>query len=171
MPNQLLSLADILLESHSFAKTFKNSFDQRTLLWKAGFIKGKSRPNLLKQETSSLACVFRILFAIYTDRSKQEYWQDIESRLFKILKEIMGYYISLESVKHRDAWTSLLVSIFTKLLKLDNERFKKHIGILYLFICEMETFDIKLELRSVLYKFSIRIGHVYAIFPAVDSKS
>ncbi len=40
----------------------------------------------------------------------------------RISKDSMDYYISLQSTKHRDAWTSLIVLIFTKLLKLDDER-------------------------------------------------
>ena len=46
-----------------------------------GFIKGKSRPNLLKQETCSLACVYRILFGIYNDNSRSESHADIDARL------------------------------------------------------------------------------------------
>ena len=42
--------------------------------------KGKSKPNLLKQETSSLACILRILFRMYSDEERKESWPDIEQR-------------------------------------------------------------------------------------------
>lgn len=48
----------------------------------AGF-KGKSKPNLLKQETSSLACGLRILFRMYTDESRQDAWEEVQRRLLK----------------------------------------------------------------------------------------
>lgn len=43
--------------------------------------KGKSKPNLLKQETSSLACSLRILFKMYSDPQLQDSWPDIQTRL------------------------------------------------------------------------------------------
>ncbi|KAK5863090.1 hypothetical protein PBY51_000146 [Eleginops maclovinus] len=76
----LFKLLDCLLESHTFAKDFNSNNEQRTALWRAGF-KGKSKPNLLKQETSSLACSLRILFRMYSDRQLQDSWPDIQTRL------------------------------------------------------------------------------------------
>lgn len=48
----------------------------------AGF-KGKSKPNLLKQETSSLACGLRILFRMYMDESRVSAWEEVQQRLLK----------------------------------------------------------------------------------------
>ncbi|XP_018430705.1 PREDICTED: brefeldin A-inhibited guanine nucleotide-exchange protein 2-like, partial [Nanorana parkeri] len=76
----LFKLLDCLQESHSFAKAFNSNNEQRTALWRAGF-KGKSKPNLLKQETSSLACCLRILFRMYTDPQRRDSWDVIEQRL------------------------------------------------------------------------------------------
>lgn len=45
--------------------------------------KGKSKPNLLKQETSSLACGLRILFRMYTDESRRDAWEEVERRLLE----------------------------------------------------------------------------------------
>ncbi|MGH0148871.1 UNVERIFIED_CONTAM: hypothetical protein FKN15_013614 [Acipenser sinensis] len=79
---QLFKLLDCLLEAHRFAKAFNSSSEQRTALWKAGF-KGKSKPNLLKQETSSLACILRILFRMYTDNNRSDAWEEVQQRLLK----------------------------------------------------------------------------------------
>ncbi|XP_035512500.1 brefeldin A-inhibited guanine nucleotide-exchange protein 2 [Morone saxatilis] len=76
----LFKLLDCLLESHTFAKDFNSNNEQRTALWRAGF-KGKSKPNLLKQETSSLACSLRILFRMYSDHQLLDSWPDIQTRL------------------------------------------------------------------------------------------
>ncbi|XP_069739883.1 brefeldin A-inhibited guanine nucleotide-exchange protein 1-like isoform X1 [Narcine bancroftii] len=77
---QIFKLLDCLLESHSFAKAFNSNNEQRTILWRAGF-KGKSKPNLLKQETSSLACCLRILFRMYTDETRRDSWNNVQKLL------------------------------------------------------------------------------------------
>ncbi|CAF4450349.1 unnamed protein product, partial [Adineta steineri] len=64
--DQLLLLIDCLIESHMFARTFNSNHEQRNLLWKAGY-RGKAKPNLLSQETHSIACAIRILFRLYSD--------------------------------------------------------------------------------------------------------
>ena len=61
-----------------------------------------------------------------------------ESVVFcSIAKESMAYYTTLESSKHRDAWTSLMVLVFTKLLKLDDDRVSLHFNSICIsFDCE-----------------------------------
>uniref|UniRef100_A0A3Q1CBQ1 SEC7 domain-containing protein n=1 Tax=Amphiprion ocellaris TaxID=80972 RepID=A0A3Q1CBQ1_AMPOC len=118
---QLFKLLDCLLESHRFAKAFNSNNEQRTLLWKAGF-KGKSKPNLLKQETSSLACGLRILFRMYTDESRQDAWEEVQRRLLNVCSEAVAYFLALTSESHREAWTNLLLLFLTKVLKISDER-------------------------------------------------
>ena len=55
------------------------------LMW-SGFVagfKGKAKPNLLKQETQSLACMFRILFRMYNDESRRDDWPQVEGKLLE----------------------------------------------------------------------------------------
>lgn len=117
----LIKFVECLVESHRFAKSFNQNNEQRTVLWKAGF-KGSVKPNLLKQETQSLACVLRILFKMYGDENRQNDWIDIEQRLINVCKEALEYFLSLQSEPHRDAWTSLLLLIMTRLLKMPDHR-------------------------------------------------
>lgn len=117
----LIKFVDCLNESHSFAKNFNRNQEQRTVLWKAGF-KGSVKPNLLKQETQSLASVLRILFKMYSDESRREDWADLEQRLISVCKEALEYFLSLQSEPHRDAWTSLLLLVMTRLLKMQDQR-------------------------------------------------
>lgn len=117
----LLQLIDCLMQSHRFAKKFNSNHEQRNVLWKAGF-KGSLKPNLLKQETQSLACVLRILFKMYSDESRRRDWQDIEQRLIAVCTEALDYFLSLQSEPHRDAWTSLLLLVMTRLLKMPDSR-------------------------------------------------
>ena len=117
----LIKFVDCLIESHRFAKSFNKNQDQRTVLWKAGF-KGSAKPNLLKQETQALACVLRILFKMYSDENRERNWPEIEKRLISVCKEALEYFLALSSEAHRDAWTSLLLLVMTRLLKMPEQR-------------------------------------------------
>uniref|UniRef100_A0A671K514 Brefeldin A-inhibited guanine nucleotide-exchange protein 2-like n=1 Tax=Sinocyclocheilus anshuiensis TaxID=1608454 RepID=A0A671K514_9TELE len=158
----LFKLLDCLLESHRFAKDFNSNNEQRTALWRAGF-KGKSKPNLLKQETSSLACSLRILFRMYADTQLQDSWLDIQTRLLQVCSEALAYFISLTSESHREAWTSLLLLLLTRTLRLPDDKFKPHASCYYHHLCEMMQFDLIPELRAALRRFFLRIGSVFHI--------
>uniref|UniRef100_A0A8C6S052 ADP ribosylation factor guanine nucleotide exchange factor 2 n=1 Tax=Nannospalax galili TaxID=1026970 RepID=A0A8C6S052_NANGA len=159
----LFKLLDCLQESHSFSKAFNSNYEQRTVLWRAGF-KGKSKPNLLKQETSSLACCLRILFRMYVDENRKDSWREIQQRLLTVCSEALGYFITVNSESHREAWTSLLLLLLTKTLKINDEKFKAHASMYYPYLCEIMQFDLIPELRAVLRKFFLRIGVVYKIW-------
>ncbi|XP_051910439.1 brefeldin A-inhibited guanine nucleotide-exchange protein 1 isoform X2 [Hippocampus zosterae] len=161
---QLFKLLDCLMASHRFAKSFNSNNEQRTLLWKAGF-KGKSKPNLLKQETGSLACGLRILFRMYTDETRRDAWEEVQRRLLDVCGEAVAYFLALTSESHREAWTNLLLLFLTKVLKISDERFKAHASRYYPLLCEIMQLDLIPELRAVLRKFYLRIGQVFGIAP------
>lgn len=117
----LLQLIDCLLESHDFAKRFNSDHEQRNILWRAG-LKGSVKPNLLKQETTSLACVLRILLKMYCDTSRSQDWPGIEKRLIDVCKDAFKYFLTLQSEAHREAWTSLLLLVLTRLIKMTDKR-------------------------------------------------
>ncbi|XP_046857766.1 brefeldin A-inhibited guanine nucleotide-exchange protein 1-like [Xenia sp. Carnegie-2017] len=119
--NQLFLFCEVLENSYKFAKSFNCNNELRTALWKAGF-KGQSKPNLLKQETSSLACLLRILFRMYDDVARKESWEGVEEKVLRICDEALRQLIELQSVGQRDAWTSLLLLMFTRILRLNDER-------------------------------------------------
>ncbi|XP_037121927.1 brefeldin A-inhibited guanine nucleotide-exchange protein 2 isoform X2 [Syngnathus acus] len=158
----LFKLLDCLLESHTFAKDFNSNNEQRTALWRAGF-KGKSKPNLLKQETSSLACSLRILFRMYSDPQLRDAWPDIQTRLLLVCSEALAYFIGLTSESHREAWNSLLMLLLTRTLRLPDDKFKPHASCYFSHLCEMMQFDLIPELRAVLRRFFLRIGAVFHI--------
>lgn len=118
---QLFKLIECLMESHRFAKRFNTDTEQRNLLWRAG-LKGSVKPNLLQQETTSLACVLRILMKMYSDESRSRDWKDIELRLIGVCKEAFEYFILLQSEIHRDAWTSLMLLVLTRIIKMPDHR-------------------------------------------------
>nr|XP_054500739.1 brefeldin A-inhibited guanine nucleotide-exchange protein 2 isoform X7 [Agelaius phoeniceus] len=160
--HHLFKLLDCLQESHSFSKAFNSNYEQRTVLWRAGF-KGKSKPNLLKQETSSLACCLRILFRMYVDESRREAWDAVQRRLLSVCSEALAYFITVNSESHREAWTNLLLLLLTKTLKISDDKFRAHASTYYPYLCEIMQFDLIPELRAVLRKFFLRIGLVFNI--------
>ncbi|XP_075224969.1 ADP ribosylation factor guanine nucleotide exchange factor Sec71 [Lycorma delicatula] len=158
----LLLLTDCLLQSHRFAKAFNSNHERRNLLWKAGF-KGSAKPNLLQQETQSLACVLRILFKMASDESHSNSWPTVQSRLLDICREALSYFLNLQSEAHREAWTCLLLLVLTRILKMPDDKFAAHAASYYPLLCELMCFDLKPELRSVLRRFFLRIGPVFNI--------
>ncbi|XP_071965840.1 brefeldin A-inhibited guanine nucleotide-exchange protein 1-like [Antedon mediterranea] len=160
--DQLFLLLNCLEQSHRFAKKFNTNNAQRELLRNAGF-KGKSKPNLLKQETSSLACLLRVLFKMYSDEKRQEFWPKIQQKLISVCKEALEYFLTLESDSHRDTWKSLIVLLLSKMLKMNEQRFKVHASNHYSQLCEVMLFDLKWEQRAILRSFFVRTGKVFSI--------
>ncbi|XP_066588136.1 brefeldin A-inhibited guanine nucleotide-exchange protein 1 [Prorops nasuta] len=158
----LLKLVDCLLDSHRFAKTFNSNNEQRNVLWKAGF-RGNVKPNLLKQESQSLACALRILFKMYSDDAHRNDWPKVEARLTEVAAEALEYFLGLPSEAHRDAWTPILLLLLTRILKMSDNRFAVHASNCYPYLCEIMCFDLKPEPRSVLRRFFLRIGPVFRI--------
>ncbi|XP_026685629.1 brefeldin A-inhibited guanine nucleotide-exchange protein 2-like [Diaphorina citri] len=123
----------------------------------------KEKPNLLAQETQSLACVLRILFKMATSEQMRPSWGSIEQQLIGVNQEALQYFLSLQYEMHRDAWTSLLLLILTKILKMSDDKFRVHTSAYYTHLCDLMCFDLKPELRSVLRKYFLRLGTVYAV--------
>lgn len=146
----LFQMVDCLLQSHRFAKKFNSDQEQRNVLWRAG-LTGSVKPNLLKQEVSSLACVLRILFKMYNDESRNDEWSDIETKLIMICREALEYFLSLQNELHRDAWTSVLLQILTRLLNMHDQR----VRVLYFFI--------KLKISLQLFSFNFSLVHIRLI--------
>lgn len=160
--NHLLLLVECLLRSHRFSKNFNSNHEQRNVLWKASF-RGNMKPNLLKQETQSLACALRILFKMYNDEAHRADWLRVEARLVEVACEALEYFLSLANEAHREAWTPILLLLLTRILKMSDHRFAVHASTCYPSLCEVMCFDLKPELRSVLRRFFLRIGPVFRI--------
>ncbi|XP_055916532.1 brefeldin A-inhibited guanine nucleotide-exchange protein 1 [Eupeodes corollae] len=158
----LVQLTDCLMQSHRFAKQFNLNPEQRNILGRPGF-KEQVKPNILRQETTSLACVLRILFKIYGDDNRRDDWPEIENKLISVCIEALTYFLKLQTESHRDCWTSLLLLMLTRLLKMTDSRFSIHVSNYYPLLCEIMCFGLKPELRSVLRRVFLRIGPVYNI--------
>lgn len=117
----LLLMVTCLAKSHHFAREFNTNSVQRNVLWKAGF-RGPVRPNLLKQETQSLACAMRILFRLYGDEKREPEWNSVAEKLTDIGKQALEYYVTLETESHREAWSPLMLLFLSKIIQLSDEK-------------------------------------------------
>ena len=117
----LLLMVDCLGQSHHFAREFNTNATQRNVLWKAGF-RGPVRPNLLKQETQSLACALRILFRLYHDETRQVEWDSVATKLTDLGKEALEYYVTLEAESHREAWSPLMLLFLSRIIQLSDAK-------------------------------------------------
>jgi brefeldin A-inhibited guanine nucleotide-exchange protein len=117
---QLFILLDCLEASHEFSRSFNSNQSQRLLLMRAGF-RGKSKPNLLRQETSSLLTSLRILYRMLEDDQRTDDYSQIDERLIKLVHSSLTYFLSLSSDIHSASWTPVLLLIFTRMLQVTTE--------------------------------------------------
>ncbi|CAK8690782.1 unnamed protein product [Clavelina lepadiformis] len=149
---QLLVMVKCLHESHDMAKRFNSDNEQRTILWKAGF-KGKSKPNLIRQETTSLSCALRILFRV---NERDDCSEKIRTILLRTCQVALKYFCSIATESHRESWTNILLVLLTRLLRLNQENFVQVSCGLHSFLCDLLMFEVKPEVRYLLRKYFLR---------------
>ncbi|XP_066903562.1 brefeldin A-inhibited guanine nucleotide-exchange protein 1 isoform X2 [Halyomorpha halys] len=157
----LITLVDCLLEAHVLAKKFNSDHNQRNLLWKSGAYSKK--PELIGQETASLACALRILLKMSCDENRASDWPSVQHMLLQVSSEALSYFLAISSEIHRSVWTSLLLLFFTRLLKMPDDKLAVHVNAHYPLLCSLIAVDMKPELRSVLTKLFLRIGPIFSI--------
>eukprot|EP01135_Chromosphaera_perkinsii_P000995 Nk52_evm9s156 gene=Nk52_evmTU9s156 len=152
----ILLLLDSLKLSHEFAKNFNANHELRTSLWRAGFM--KQLPNLLKQETSSVGCMLKILFRLYGDEDCHEIWPLVEKRIIGVCEEVLDIFSTINSEKQREIWTPVVYLILNALANFNDERFGKHVIIYYKYLAECMFFELKPDVRARLRDVFLRIG-------------
>eukprot|EP01137_Pigoraptor_chileana_P033942 Opistho-2@25725 len=162
----VLLFLDCLRDAHDFARAFNANLELRTSLWKAGFM--KQMPNLLKQETTSLVCAFRILFRVYDDDRRKGMWSEVERRIFEVSDKVFSYFSTLQSDKQREIWTPLLTLLLKETLKLPEDRFSRHIGAIYAYLCDILVFELRPEVRAALRDVFKRVGSQYNVVGPVS---
>ncbi|KAL1128928.1 hypothetical protein AAG570_013462 [Ranatra chinensis] len=158
----LLMLTECLLQAHNLAKEFNSNQNQRNILWKAGIYGGK-KPDLISQETASVACALRILLKMCCDESRRDSWPLVQTTLIGVSNDAISYFLAIPSEAHRSIWTSLLLLFFTRLLKMPDDKLAVHVRAHYTLLCNMIALDLKPELRSLLTKLFLRVGPLFGI--------
>lgn len=59
---------------------------------------------------------------MYCDEGRQQHWPVIETKLLSVCQEALEYFLQLQSEGHREAWTSLLLLVLTRMLKMPDKR-------------------------------------------------
>ena len=86
--------------------------------------RGRTRPNLLRQETTSVLCAIRILYHLLLDENRSSDYEAIESRLLTLVNGALEYFLLLTSEVHRESWTAVLLLMFTRMLQLNGKQVK-----------------------------------------------
>ena len=96
--------------------------------------RGRTRPNLLRQETTSIMCAVRILYHLLADESRSSEHHDVETRLLGLVNGGLEYFLLLSSEVHREAWTPVLLLILTRFLQLQPDQVCSQIGYIVLLV-------------------------------------
>jgi brefeldin A-inhibited guanine nucleotide-exchange protein len=56
------------------------------------------------------------------DEGRRDAWQVTHARLVSVCNEALGYFLSLTSESHREAWTCLLLLMLTRIFKMPDDK-------------------------------------------------
>lgn len=84
--------------------------------------RGRTRPNLLRQETTSIMCAVRILYHLLADEKRASEYEAIESRLLGVVNGGLEYFLLLSSEVHRESWTPVVLLILIRILQLQPDQ-------------------------------------------------
>ena len=84
-------------------------------------------------------------------------------KVLMIFSQVIRYFLSLSSEAHSDAWTSVLLLLFTQLERLEAARLRQFSGPLYPLLCQLWCTEVRPEVCSVLRNLFLRIGEVFDI--------
>eukprot|EP00047_Mylnosiga_fluctuans_P017395 m.61019 g.61019 ORF g.61019 m.61019 type:complete len:1672 (-) comp7058_c0_seq2:541-5556(-) len=133
----ILALVDRLDEAHSFAMLFNSNLDLRNRLWKAGFMRNKSKPNLQRQEISSLTVATRVLFRMYTDPARAAVRETVEARIMSVSHSLLHQFSCDIPKDAREPWVPLVMLLLREILALDDELFCRHATAHYTTLTEL----------------------------------
>ncbi|KAK0425566.1 hypothetical protein QR680_009262 [Steinernema hermaphroditum] len=147
----LLKIVEVMMESHYLARRFNGNNMQRTILWKAGF-RGRSKPNLLKQETQTIRCIFGILFALYI--ASRDGRDEIASKLNRVSDDVITHYLGIRLEQQRLAWRVVIHELLYRTTQLPDDLFEElgvGFGIALVRLIESEEpLDIRRLLRRIM---------------------
>ncbi|ODV83081.1 hypothetical protein CANARDRAFT_30309 [[Candida] arabinofermentans NRRL YB-2248] len=164
--SNLLQLAGLLESSYKFAREFNEDYNLRVRLWNAGVI--NKLPNLLKQETSSVAVYISILFRIYTDveKSNEETRSSIAGILIPMGVSILDRYVKLDELEQSrniQTWRPVVVEILQAYTELEQKDFVDCCPMVYDLVIQLFDKSLMSDLRLTVQTFLRRVGDVYVV--------
>ncbi|KAG8678961.1 guanine nucleotide exchange protein for ADP-robosylation factor [Ceratobasidium sp. 394] len=165
-PDQLLKLMSVLDHSYQFARSFNADKELRTGLWKVGFM--KHLPNLLKQESSSAACLINVSLRMYYDKRPEYQAQhaQVADRLMPLGLQIIEDFNGLRAEgqgKNVATWTPVVAEILRGFLHFDDQTFARYLPALYPLATELITRETAPEIRQPLSDIFVRVGRAKGI--------
>lgn len=162
--NYLIRLANLLNESYKFAKKFNDDYDLRVRLWNAGVI--ERLPNLLKQESSSLAVYLNIMFRMYCDDDKTstQTKKDILNSIIPLCTTIIERYTEFDETNQQrniSTWKPVIVEIYHGYVELDEDDFLKYTPVLYELTLSLFSKSMSSDLRAAVKGFLGRVGDAF----------
>ncbi|KAF8761011.1 hypothetical protein RHS01_00929 [Rhizoctonia solani] len=166
IPDQLLKLLSVLDHSYQFARSFNADKELRTGLWKVGFM--KHLPNLLKQESSSAACLINVSLRMYYDKRPEYQAQhaQVADRLMPLGLQIIEDFNALRTEgqgKNVATWTPVVAEILRGFYHFDDQTFARYLPALYPLATILITRDAAIEIRQPLSDIFVRIGRTKGI--------
>ncbi|CAE6512865.1 unnamed protein product [Rhizoctonia solani] len=160
-PDQLLKLLSVLDHSYQFARSFNADKELRTGLWKVGFM--KHLPNLLKQESSSAACLINVSLRMYYDKRPEYQAQhaQVADRLMPLGLQIIEDFNALRTEgqgKNVATWTPVVAEILRGFYHFDDQTFARYLPALYPLATVLITRDTAPEIRQPLSDIFVRVG-------------
>eukprot|EP00835_Amoeboradix_gromovi_P000598 NODE_22_length_38364_cov_0.248661.p1 type:complete len:1377 gc:universal NODE_22_length_38364_cov_0.248661:12236-8106(-) len=114
----IIQMCDCLQSSWEFAHEFNENEELRFNLWKAGFM--KQRPNLHKQETTSIMSLIRLLLKLIVKH------RDMEERLIGVIMRLMQtYMVDGEEKKSKNAVKGAIEMVMDYLMDMENDIFDR----------------------------------------------
>lgn len=165
-PDQLLKLMSVLDHSYQFARSFNADKELRTGLWKVGFM--KHLPNLLKQESSSAACLINVSLKMYYDKRPEYQAQhaQVADRLMPLGLQIIEDFNGLRAEgqgKNVATWTPVVAEILRGFYHFDDQTFARYLPALYPLATTLIIRDTAPEIRQPLSDIFARIGRTKGI--------
>ncbi|CUA77416.1 Protein transport protein sec71 [Schizosaccharomyces pombe 972h-] [Rhizoctonia solani] len=165
-PDQLLKLLSVLDHSYQFARSFNADKELRTGLWKVGFM--KHLPNLLKQESSSAACLINVSLRMYYDKRPEYQAQhaQVADRLMPLGLQIIEDFNALRAEgqgKNVATWTPVVAEILRGFYHFDDQTFARYLPALYPLATILITRDTAPEIRQPLSDIFVRVGRTKGI--------
>ncbi|KAJ3411239.1 Brefeldin A-inhibited guanine nucleotide-exchange protein 2 [Chytridiales sp. JEL 0842] len=145
-PQHRLRLLKKIYNSYIVARTFNSDLELRQTMWKRGFV--QQMPNLVKQETISVAAHLRVLFAIYRslgdpsdtssaplsvktsangeveiddDVERKQILETLSKESVEVLERFVGYMSDpVDNVREIGQWGPVVVIIFKELIAMDS---------------------------------------------------
>ncbi|GMR53679.1 hypothetical protein PMAYCL1PPCAC_23874 [Pristionchus mayeri] len=156
-PSHLLSICRCLIASLKLANSFNDSNGERTLLWKAG-LRGSSKPNLPRLETTCASTLFSILLTLLQDERAISMKEEVSSLLTSSVSQCLHSFSTTQSESRRAGLTPVITRLLQECSSTPRQLLLSSLGAKFPFqLCDLivtaESKELRSEVSSLLKVF------------------